>query len=171
MTDLSAAGAGVGLAVGAAIAPLVAALVAHPPLSPTAEPPARHPAGRVRLRAATVTVVACGLTGTRVGFRWPLPAFLVFSVGLATLGLCDLHWRVLPKRVVYPTWAAGLAGLALAAGLDHHWPAFADATIAGAGLFAIFAILHLAVPSSIAFGDAASPGPSAPHWAGGAASP
>ena len=107
MTDLSAAGEGLGLAVGAAIAPLVAALVAHPPLSPTAQPPARHPAGRVRLRAAAVTVVACGLTGTRVGLRWPLPAFLVFSVGLATLGLYDLHWRVLPKRIVYPTWAAG----------------------------------------------------------------
>ena len=39
MTDLSLAGAGVGLAVGAAIAPLVAALVARPPLSPTAQPP------------------------------------------------------------------------------------------------------------------------------------
>ena len=50
MTDLSAAGAGVGLAVGAAGTPLVAALVAHPPLSPTAHSPARHPAGRVRLR-------------------------------------------------------------------------------------------------------------------------
>ena len=114
-------------------------------------------------------MVACGLTGTRVGLRWPLPAFLVFSVGLATLGLCDLHWQVLPKRVVYPTWAAGLAGLALAAGLDHHWPAFADATIAGAGLFAIFAILHLAVPSSIAFGDArlVAPVGTALGWWGG----
>ena len=169
MTDLSAAGAGIGLAVGAAAAPLVAALVAHPPLSPNAQPPARHPAGRVRLPVATVTVVACGLTGTRVGLRWPLPAFLVFSVGLATLGLCDLYWRVLPKRVVYPTWAAGLAGLSLAAGLDHHWSSLDNAASAGAGLFAIFAILHLAVPSSIAFGDARLAGPvgTALGWWGG----
>ncbi len=169
MTDLSAAGAGVGLAVGAAIAPLAAALVAHPPLSSTAHPPSRHPAGGVRLRAAAITVATCVLTGMRVGMRWPLPAFLVFSIGIATLGLCDLHWRVLPIRIVYPAWAVGVAGLALAAGLDHHWSSLADAAIAGAGLFAIFAILHLAVPASIAFGDArlAEPVGTALGWWGG----
>ena len=86
--------------------------------------------------------------------HWPLPAFLVFSVGLATLGLAtlglrDLHWRVLPKRVVYPTWGAGLAGLGLAARLDHHWSSLADAAIVVAGLFAIFAILPLRPPPTL----------------------
>jgi len=169
VSDLSAAGITVGLGFGVAVSPIVAALVARPPLDPTAEPPAHRPTGKVRLRAGLVTVVVCGVTGLRVGWRWPLPAFLVFSAGLAALGLCDRYWRVLPKRVVYPTWAAGLVGLAVAAGLDHRWSALTDAAVGGSVLFAVFAVLHLAAPSAIAFGDARLAGPvgTALGWWGG----
>jgi len=109
------------------------------------------------------------VAGLRVEWLWPLPAFVVFSAGLATLGLCDRDWRVLPRRVVYPTWAAGLAGLAVAAGLDHRWSSLDDAGVGGAVLFAVFAVLHLVAPSAIAFGDARPAGPvgTALGWWGG----
>jgi hypothetical protein len=117
VSDLSAAGTAVGLTFGVAVSPIVAALVTRPPLAPTADPPAHRPTGKVGLRAGRVTIGACRLTGLRVGWRRPLPTFLIFSAGLAAVALCDRYWRVLPKRVVYPTWVAGLAGLAAAAGL------------------------------------------------------
>jgi leader peptidase (prepilin peptidase)/N-methyltransferase len=169
VSNLSAAGTAVGLSFGVAVSPIVAAFVARPPLAPTADPPAHRPTGEVRLRAGLVTIGVCGVTGLRVGWRWPLAAFLVFSAGLAALGLCDRYWRVLPKRVVYPTWVAGLAGLTLAAGLDHRWSSLADAALGGAVLFAIFAVLHLVAPAAIAFGDARIAGPvgTALGWWGG----
>ena len=61
---------------------------------------------------AAVTAAACALTGLRVGLHWELPAILVFTLGLGVLAMSDVYWRALPKRIVYATWAGGLAGLA-----------------------------------------------------------
>lgn len=90
-------------------APIVAALVARPRLAPTGQLPAHRRTGKVRLRAGLLAVVVCGLTGLRVGWRWPLPAFVVFSAGLATLGLCDRYWRVLPNPTMTPFGASSLS--------------------------------------------------------------
>jgi leader peptidase (prepilin peptidase) / N-methyltransferase len=158
VNNLSALGAAIGLAVGAAAAPGVTALVSRLSLTP-ATPSLSHQPSPVRRQAVAVTVAVCVLTGLRVGTTWPLAAFLALFVGLGVAGLCDLHWRLLPKRIVYPTWAAGLVGLTVAAAATGRWSALATAAISGAALFAIFAALHLAAPSSMAFGDVRLAGP------------
>ena len=89
---------------------------------------------------------------------------LVFTFGLGVLAMSDVYWRALPKRIVYATWAGGLAGLALAAGLEDRWSDFVTSAVAGLTLFVVLAALHLAAPSSLAFGDARLAGPVAIIW-------
>ena len=84
---------------------------------------------------------------------------LVFTFGLGVLAMSDVYWRALPKRIVYATWAGGLAGLALAAGLEDRWSDFVTSAVTSVTLFVVLAALHLAVPSSLAFGDARLAGP------------
>jgi hypothetical protein len=56
---------------------------------------------------------------------------LVFTLGLGVLAMSDVYWRALPKRIVYATWAGGLAGLAIAARLEDQWSEFVTAAVAG----------------------------------------
>jgi leader peptidase (prepilin peptidase) / N-methyltransferase len=159
MADLSATGAVVGIAVGMTTAPITAGLVATPPVSRSESDlspvrPIKSPGP-----AAAVTVAACVLTGLRAGLHWDLPGMLAFTVGLAVLAMTDVYWRVLPKRIVYVTWACGMAGLLLAAVAEDRWSSFATAAGAGAILFVLLAGLHLLAPSSLAFGDARMVGP------------
>ncbi|MGI8752068.1 MAG: hypothetical protein ACR2MN_07110 [Acidimicrobiales bacterium] len=107
---LSPAGAAIGVTVGALSVPLNVAVTARPRLSRSnTTVPARAASTEFsvghRVAAVVVPVVACAVTGARVGPGWVLPGFLA-----AAIGLVDARWRLLPKRVVYPTWAAGLAG-------------------------------------------------------------
>ena len=159
MAELSATGALIGLAVGITTVPLAAALVASPPVSSGASAPTRVRATNSSWQPTAVTVAACTLTGLRVGLHWELPAMLVFTFGLGVLAMSDVYWRALPKRIVYATWAGGLAGLALAAGLEDRWSDFVTSAVTGVAFFVVLAALHLAVPSSLAFGDARVAGP------------
>ena len=171
MAELSATGALIGLAVGVTSVPLAAVLVASPPVSSSASAPTRRPrATNSSWQPAAVTAAACALTGLRVGLHWELPAMLVFTLGLGVLAMSDVYWRALPKRIVYATWAGGLAGLAMAAGLEDQWSDFVTSAVAGLTLFVVLAALHLAAPSSLAFGDARLAGPvaSALGWWGAA---
>jgi leader peptidase (prepilin peptidase) / N-methyltransferase len=159
MTDLSATGALVGLAVGMTTAPITARLVATPLVSRSESDLTPVRSIKSPWPPAAITAAACALTGLRVGLHWDLPGVLVFTVGLAVLAMTDVYWRLLPKRIVYVTWACGMAGLLLAAAAEDRWSSFATAAGAGAILFVLLAGLHLLAPSSLAFGDARMAGP------------
>ena len=101
----SAAGAAIGVAVGALAVPLTVAVTARPPLArssptPPVPGPATSPRAWHQAAAMVVPIVACGMTGARIGPGWVLPGFLVAGVGLSAAGLIDARWRLLPKRVV-----------------------------------------------------------------------
>lgn len=100
----SAVGGEIGLAVGAAAVPLTLAVMARPPLrTPMTAPtsaPVRASVAWQRPAGVVVPIVACGLTGTRIGPGWVLVAFLALGVGLSAAGLVDARWRLLPKRSI-----------------------------------------------------------------------
>ncbi len=154
----SAAGAAIGGTVGALAIPITIAVAARPPLAkstPTlsAPPNGAEPRAWHRGAAVVVPVVACGMTGARIGTGWVLPGFLAVGVGLGAAGLIDARWRLLPKRIVYPTWFASLVGMAAAATAHHHYMPLAGAAGAGIAVFIAFAVISLVAPKAMAFGD------------------
>lgn len=112
--------------------------------------PAPRPADR--FLTATAVTVAVAVTAVRL-WSPTLPAFESLAAGLAIAGVCDARSRRLPKRIIYPTWLALLAGLTLAAGLQGVWTPLARAAASGLVLFALFAAVNLASPKALAFGD------------------
>ena len=63
-------------------------------------------------------------------------------------------WRLLPKRIVYPTWLLGSLGLLAVAATLGLWASLRDAGVATVALFTFFLLLHLASRgSAFAFGD------------------
>jgi leader peptidase (prepilin peptidase) / N-methyltransferase len=105
------------------------------------------------LLVATAVTAAVVVSCVRLWWSPTLPAFGSVAVGLAIAGVRDARTRRLPKRVVYPTWLALLAGLTLAAGLQGVWAPLARATVAGLALCAVFAGINLISPKALAFGD------------------
>src|SRR5262249_1622523 len=59
----------------------------------------------------------------------------------------------LANRIVYPTYAAGLVLLAVAAAVDSAWPAYLRGLAAMAALYVLFLLLALASPGALGFGD------------------
>ena len=64
-----------------------------------------------QLLAAGAAIVTVAAVAIRVRPLEVLPAMLVLCTGLSVAGTCDALWRLLPKRVVYPTWLFGSVGL------------------------------------------------------------
>jgi leader peptidase (prepilin peptidase)/N-methyltransferase len=107
-----------------------------------------------RLTIAGSAVVTVAAVAVRVRPVEVLAAMLVLCAGLAIAGACDLLWLLLPKRVVYPTWLLGSAGLLAAAANLGAWSAFRNAVLAAAAFFAVLLLFHLASRgSALAFGD------------------
>jgi leader peptidase (prepilin peptidase) / N-methyltransferase len=117
----------------------------------TPSTPRYQPADRVLTAAAVTAAVA--VTCVRLWRSPTLPAYGLLAAGLATAGVLDARTRRLPKRLVYPTWLALLAGLAIAAAVQGSWRPFAHAVVAGAVLFAVFAAINLSSPKALGFGD------------------
>lgn len=103
------------------------------------------------LELATATVFAA--TAVRLGFTYPLPAYLSLGAGLIALSAIDLEHKLLPNRVVYPTgYAVGLL-LFLAALAEAEPRRIVWALIGGIGSFGLFFLLHFLSPGGMAFGD------------------
>jgi leader peptidase (prepilin peptidase)/N-methyltransferase len=114
--------------------------------------PPRYPPGDQALAAAAVTA-AVAVTCVRLWRSPTLPAYGLLAAGLAMAGVLDARTRRLPKRLVYPTWLALLAGLTIAAAVQGSWRPLAHAAVAGAVLFAVFAAVNLSSPKALGFGD------------------
>jgi len=89
----------------------------------------------------------------RLGFNWDLPAFLVLFAGLLALACVDAELMVLPKSIVYSTFALVAGLLLLAAGLTGHWRDLLTAIIFAVGWFVIFFALNAFNPRYLGFGD------------------
>jgi leader peptidase (prepilin peptidase)/N-methyltransferase len=89
----------------------------------------------------------------RLGYNWDLPSMLVLFASLLALSCIDIEHLVLPKVIVYPTFAAVAGLLVLAAGEADHWQALLMAAICSVAWFAAFFLLNLASPRLLGFGD------------------
>jgi prepilin signal peptidase PulO-like enzyme (type II secretory pathway) len=89
----------------------------------------------------------------RLGYNWDLPSMLVLFASLLALSCIDIEHLVLPKVIVYPTFAAVAGLLVLAAGETDHWHALLVAAICSVAWFAAFFLLNLTSPSLLGFGD------------------
>lgn len=89
----------------------------------------------------------------RLGYNWDLPAMLVLFASLLALSCIDIEHLILPKVIVYPTFVALLALLALAAGETDHWHVLFVAAICSICWFVVFFAMNLASPRLLGFGD------------------
>lgn len=103
---------------------------------------------------AAVAVVMAAAVGLRFGASWSAPGLAVWAGGLGVLAVSDVERMILPKRLVYPTLAATLAWLVLAAAEMHgSWGRLAAAIGAAAVAEGLFLVCALAWPGSLGFGD------------------
>ena len=104
-------------------------------------------------KAAVASAVAGGLVGLAVGWQWTLaPLLVLVPVGVA-LAVVDWRTRLLPTRVVLPTYAV-VGGLALVAGgVAGDWPDLVRGLwglVLARGLFWLLWLVH---PRGMGFGD------------------
>lgn len=121
-----------------------------------ASPPRRHDRGGPAVRRPVVelgTALLFAFTALRFGLSWELPAFLFLAGAGVLLAVIDLQHRRLPNRVVVPAIAVGAALLTVAAAGGSDWPALLRAGLGGLAYFAVFLVMALISPRSLAMGD------------------
>ncbi len=119
--------------------------------------------GRCRHCRATISPrylfveLACGALfaglAARLGYNWELPAFLAMFAGLLALSLVDVEFLKLPKRIVYPVLLIVAVLLVMAAAATGEWHRLLVAAICALAWFVVFALLNLAAPRVLGFGD------------------
>jgi leader peptidase (prepilin peptidase)/N-methyltransferase len=72
---------------------------------------------------------------------------------LLALAAIDLEHMVLPKKVIYPSFAGMIIILVGAAGIDHEWHRLVVAGICAVSWFLLFFLLNLISPRALGFGD------------------
>ena len=110
----------------------------------------------ISARYPMVELLCAGIfagTAARFGYRWDLPAYLVFFAGLLALSCIDIERMILPKKIVYPL--TGLVGalLLMAAVATGSWRHYAIAILCAMGWFIVFFALNLMSPRILGFGD------------------
>jgi leader peptidase (prepilin peptidase)/N-methyltransferase len=119
-------------------------------------PPQLHDRGGPAVRPPFVelgTALLFALVALRFGLSWELPAFLLLAGAGVLLAIIDLQHTKLPNRVLLPSIAVGAVLLAIAAAGEQAWPALLRAGLGGLAWFAVFFVMALISPRSLAMGD------------------
>lgn len=120
------------------------------PTTPYAEVAGRH---RLALITAALAGLAGALVGAALGMAWPLLFLLpLVPVGVA-LAVVDLHTRLLPTVVIWPTLAAVAVLATASAVLDDDLGALVRAGLAAAEVGVFFYALWRINPAGMGFGD------------------
>ncbi|MGN6129507.1 MAG: prepilin peptidase [Nocardioidaceae bacterium] len=112
---------------------------------------ARRPG--LRGRAAVATAVVAGLLGARVGWA-PELTFLLYlaPVGVA-LAVIDWRTRLLPTKVIAPSYAVVIAMAVLSAAIGGDWHALATAGWGWLVSGGTFFVLWFVYPRGMGYGD------------------
>lgn len=104
-------------------------------------------------KAAIAAAAAGGLVGARVGWSWEL-LFLMYlvPVGVA-LAVVDWRTRLLPTKVIAPSYAVVATLCGVAAALDGSWDDLARAGWGWAVAGGTFLLLWLVYPRGMGYGD------------------
>jgi len=110
----------------------------------------------ISARYPLVELACAGLfagTAARFGYRWDLPAYLVFFAGLLALSCIDVERLRLPKKIVYPLTILVTALLLMAAAVTGAWHDFAIGVACALGWFVVFFAMNLISSRLLGFGD------------------
>jgi len=100
-----------------------------------------------------LTGVVFGITAARFGVDPVVPAFLLFGAALVAVAAIDLELRIIPKRIVWPVFAAGALMIAAAAWWDRDPGRILLALGGAVAAFAVFFVIHFISPRGMGFGD------------------
>lgn len=104
-------------------------------------------------KLALVAAVAGGLIGAAYGWVWLLAYLLPPVPILVALGYIDLRTRLLPTRLVWPTYAIVAIGILVAWAATGDTRSVVRAVVAAAIGFLIYAVLFFIHPRGMGFGD------------------
>jgi leader peptidase (prepilin peptidase) / N-methyltransferase len=110
----------------------------------------RRPWGRAMILA---TAALWGAFAARVGWSWPLPAYLALSAGLVALTVIDLRDQLLPRRLILAVGILVAALLAVAAVGTGAGAALVRAGLSAAGAYLVFFALRVVNPRALGGGD------------------
>ena len=99
------------------------------------------------------TAVLFGAAGLRFGFVAVLPAYCLFFAVLVAVAALDVEQRVIPNRILHPALALTVVLLGGAAVADAAGRAALDSIVGGAVAFGALALVHVAQPRGLGFGD------------------
>ncbi len=99
------------------------------------------------------TAVLFALMAVRFGTHAVLPAYLYLAAIGVALSLIDLDVKRLPDVIVLPSYAVGALLLGVAAATGHDASRALRAVIGMAAYYGLFAVLRIAYPKGMGFGD------------------
>ena len=102
--------------------------------------------------AAGAGVVA-GSVGAVLGADWSLPVWVYLSVVGVALAFVDWRTKLLPYRIVAPSYAVVALLLVAATIAVEDWEPLVRAGIAWVVTFAVFFLLNLVHPAGMGYGD------------------
>ncbi|GAC1594928.1 MAG: hypothetical protein NVS3B21_17490 [Acidimicrobiales bacterium] len=103
------------------------------------------------VEVASAALFVCA--GIRFSDSPALAAFCVFFASLLAITVIDFDHFIIPNRVIYPTLAATIPLLLLAAVIADDWGRARTAAIGGVGGFLALFIVHTISPRGMGFGD------------------
>jgi leader peptidase (prepilin peptidase) / N-methyltransferase len=100
-----------------------------------------------------LTAILFGVVAARIGFEPELPAFLVLTAFLIALSAIDLDTFLLPKKLVWPAFFAGVILLGGASIIEGSTQDAIEAAAGSAIAFAVLFLIHFISPKGMGFGD------------------
>ncbi|HYJ68568.1 MAG TPA: A24 family peptidase [Nocardioidaceae bacterium] len=102
---------------------------------------------------AVIAGLAAGTLGAVLGFDAGLPTWTFLCVIGVGLSFIDWRTKLLPIRVVMPSYAIVAGSLLIAASATSDWDSLIRAAIGWAATFGIFALMWLIYPKGLGYGD------------------
>lgn len=100
-----------------------------------------------------ITGLLFAAIAARFGWDEALPAYLVFTAFLVALSGIDLDTFLLPKKLVWPSFFAGVVLLGGASLLQGDSRSAVEAAIGAAAAFGVLFLVHFISPKGMGFGD------------------
>jgi leader peptidase (prepilin peptidase) / N-methyltransferase len=102
---------------------------------------------------AVVSGLAAGVVGAAIGLDSGLPAWIYLCVIGVGLSFIDWRTKLLPFRLVAPSYVVVGASLLIAALATTDWESLTRAAIGWAVTFGVFALMWLVYPKGLGYGD------------------